>query len=88
MLKVEAALTLAVSAASYFGVQQANIDRLLNHAVKHQDALEMGLGNLVDADMAKESAKLQAAQIRQQLAVQTLSIANNQPQWLLNLFKS
>lgn len=88
LMKIDAALTLGVSAASYFGAQQANIDRLLNHAAKHQDALETGLGNLVDADMAKESARLQAAQIRQQLAAQTLSIANKQPQWLLNLFKS
>lgn len=46
----------------------------------------VGIGNLVDADLGKEAAKLQAAQIRRELA-QTLSIANRQPQWLLSLSK-
>ena len=50
------------------------------------DALEEGLGALVDADLAKESARLQALQVKQQLAVQTLSIANSSPQILLGLF--
>jgi flagellin len=51
------------------------------------DALESGLGALVDADLAKESAKLQALQIRQQLGTQSLSIANQSPQALLSLFR-
>ena len=51
------------------------------------DATEEGLGSIVDADMAKESAKLQALQVKQQLAVQSLSIANAAPQILLNLFQ-
>jgi flagellin len=51
------------------------------------DSLESGLGALVDADLAKESAKLQSLQIRQQLGTQSLSIANQAPQSLLSLFR-
>ena len=51
------------------------------------DATTTGLGALVDADLAKESANLTAIQTQQQLATQTLSIANQQPQILLSLFK-
>jgi flagellin len=51
------------------------------------DALNTGLGSLVDADLAKESANLQALQIRQQLGTQALSLANQAPQTLLSLFK-
>jgi flagellin len=51
------------------------------------DALNSGLGSLVDADLAKESAQLQALQIRQQLGTQALSLANQAPQSLLSLFK-
>ena len=52
-----------------------------------QDSLNSGISNLVDADLAKESATLQALQTKQQLGVQALSIANSQPQLLLSLFK-
>lgn len=51
------------------------------------DALTSGVGELVDADLAKESANLQALQVKQQLGVQALSIANSQPQIILNLFQ-
>ena len=51
------------------------------------DALNSGLGSLVDADLAKESAQLTALQIRQQLGTQALSMANSAPQSLLSLFK-
>lgn len=50
------------------------------------DAVEGGLGALIDADIAKEAARLQALQIRQQLGTQTLSITNQAPQALLSLF--
>ena len=50
------------------------------------DSIEGGIGFLVDADLAKESARLQALQIRQQLGSQTLSIANQAPQFLTSLF--
>ena len=49
------------------------------------DSTEIGLGNIVDADLARESAELTALQVRQQLGVQVLGIADQQPQILLNL---
>ncbi|WAC48623.1 flagellin [Asticcacaulis sp. SL142] len=63
---------------------------LENHAgfvSKLQDAMEAGIGNLVDADMAKESAKLQALQTKQQLGIQALSIANQSTSTVLSLFR-
>ncbi|MDF1791364.1 MAG: flagellin [Thalassobaculaceae bacterium] len=51
------------------------------------DATEEGLGNIVDADMARESAALTALQVQQQLSIQTLGIANQRPQSLLGLFR-
>jgi flagellin len=51
------------------------------------DATNVGLGSIVDADMAKESARLQALQVKQQLGVQTLNIANQRPNILQQLFK-
>jgi flagellin len=53
---------------------------------KLSDTLEIGIGNLVDADLAKESARLQALQVKQQLGVQALAIANAAPGTLLGLF--
>ena len=54
---------------------------------KLQDSLNAGIGNLVDADMAQESAKLQALQTKQQLGVQALSIANQSSSTVLSLFR-
>jgi len=54
---------------------------------KLSDQLTTGVGNLVDADLAKESARLQALQVQQQLGTQALSIANQAPQIILSLFK-
>lgn len=55
---------------------------------KLQDQLTAGIGNLVDADLAVESARLQAAQVKQQLGTQALSIANQAPQSILSLFQN
>jgi flagellin len=54
---------------------------------KLSDQIERGISNLVDADLAKESARLQSMQIKQQLGAQALSIANQSPQVILNLFR-
>jgi len=54
---------------------------------KLQDTLDAGIGNLVDADLAKESAKLQALQTKQQLGIQALAIANQSSSILLSLFR-
>jgi flagellin len=52
-----------------------------------QNSIDVGIGNLVDADLAKESANLQALQTKQQLGIQALSIANQSSSILLGLFK-
>ena len=51
------------------------------------DAIDRGVGTLVDADMNEESTKLQALQVQQQLGIQALSIANSSSQSILKLFQ-
>jgi len=75
------------SKLSDLGSASRTIDRQLSFTSKLSDALESGVGNLVDADLAKESANLQALQVKQQLGVQALSIANQAPQTILSLFR-
>jgi flagellin len=62
------------------------IDSQVSYNRDKLDAVESGLGALIDADIAKEAARLQALQIRQQLGTQTLSITNQSPQALISLF--
>jgi flagellin len=52
-----------------------------------RDATDVGLGNIVDSDLARESAKLTSLQVQQQLSVQALGIANQRMQSLLGLFR-
>lgn len=78
----------AVSAAlARMGTKSKALETHTTFVGKLQDALEAGVGNLVDADLAKESARLQALQTKQQLGVQALGIANQAPQMLLSLFQ-
>lgn len=69
------------------GTQSKSLSRQITFTGKMQDALETGIGNLVDADLAKESARLTALQTKQQLGVQALSIANSSSSILLSLFR-
>ena len=69
------------------GTTSKSLERQITFNSKLQDALEAGAGNLVDADLAKESARLTALQTKQQLGVQALSIANSASQTLLGLFR-
>jgi flagellin len=69
------------------GSQAKQITSHANFVSKLADTLTTGVGNLVDADLAKESARLQALQVQQQLGAQALSIANQSPQIILSLFK-
>ncbi len=69
------------------GSQAKQIEGHLSFVSKLQDSITGGIGNLVDADMAKESSRLQALQVQQQLGTQALSIANQSPQQILSLFK-
>lgn len=69
------------------GAQASQIDAHITFVGKLSDTLTAGVGSLVDADMAKDSARLQALQVQQQLGAQSLSIANQAPQVVLSLFK-
>lgn len=73
-------------ALSHFGSKARALDGAASFNSKLSDVLDGAVGDLVDADLAKESAKLQAAQIKQQLAVKALAIANDQPKIILSLF--
>jgi flagellin len=84
---VEAALTTANGRLAELGAQSKQIEKHTIFVSKLMDSLETGIGNLVDADMARESARLQALQVQQQLGAQALSIANQAPQIILSLFK-
>jgi flagellin len=70
------------------GAQSKALDIQKDFLAKLSDTIEAGIGNLVDADLAKDSAKLQSLQIKQQLGAQALSIANQSPQVILSLFRS
>ena len=84
---VVTALDTANSKLAELGAQAKQIEKHNIFVGKLMDSLEVGIGNLVDADMAKESARLQALQVQQQLGAQALSIANQSPQIILSLFK-
>ena len=73
-------------ALNRLGADSRYVDSQIGYNRDKLDALEGGLGALIDADIAKEAARLQALQIRQQLGTQTLSITNQAPQALISLF--
>ncbi|HEY8617579.1 flagellin [Phenylobacterium sp.] len=75
------------SALSKLGTGSKSLASHLSFVMKLQDTLDAGVGNLVDADLAKESARLQALQTKQQLGIQALSIANGSSAILLGLFR-
>ena len=84
---VNTAITNVSSALSKLGTGSKALSSHLTFVGKLQDTIDAGVGNLVDADLAKESAKLQALQTKQQLGVQALSIANQSSSTLLGLFR-
>jgi flagellin len=73
-------------ALNRLGADSRYVDSQIGYNRDKLDAIEGGLGALIDADIAKEAARLQALQIRQQLGTQTLSITNQAPQALISLF--
>ena len=77
---VNAALAKLASGVKKFSIQAQFVSKLV-------DTLNAGIGNLVDADMATESARLQSLQVKQQLGIQALSIANSAPGITLSLFR-
>jgi flagellin len=80
LTNVNGALAKLSAGAAKFSIQATFTQKL-------SDTLTQGIGNLVDANMAQESAMLQSLQVKQQLGVQALSIANQAPQSILSLFK-
>ena len=80
LTNVDAALAKLSAGAAKFSIQATFSQNL-------SDTLMTGIGNLVDANMAQESASLQALQVKQQLGIQALSIANQAPQSILSLFQ-
>ncbi|WP_374533738.1 flagellin [Phenylobacterium sp.] len=85
--EIEDAIQDVSSALSKLGTGAKALETHMTNVMKLQDTLDAGIGNLVDADLAKESARLQALQTKQQLGVQALSIANQSSSILLGLFR-
>ena len=85
--EIESMINGAIDAAAAFGAVESRIESQASFVSDLGDALKNGIGALVDADMEEASARLQALQTQQQLGIQSLSIANQQPQSILSLFK-
>ncbi|MEM9670130.1 MAG: flagellin [Pseudomonadota bacterium] len=84
---IEGVLQTAIESAAAFGSSQARLESQTEFVKSLTDSLTSGVGALRDADIEAASARLQALQVQQQLGTQALSIANQQPQQLLALFR-
>ncbi|ESZ29130.1 MULTISPECIES: flagellin [unclassified Mesorhizobium] len=84
---VDAALKAMTNAATTLGAAKSSIDLQKTFTSNLMDSIDRGVGQLVDADMNKESTRLQALQVQQQLGIQALSIANGSSQSILSLFR-
>lgn len=84
---VDSAISKMTTAASNLGAVKQRVTLQQDFVKALMDAVTRGIGTLVDADMNEESTKLQALQVQQQLGVQSLSIANQNNQTILSLFK-
>jgi flagellin len=84
---IDTSISNVSAALAKLGTAAKAIEAHATFITKLQDSIQAGIGNIVDADMAKESALLQALQTKQQLGVQALSIANQAPQTALSLFR-
>jgi flagellin len=84
---IEGLIKTSIDAAAAFGSSQKRIDTQASFVSKLTDSLKNGIGALVDANMEEASARLQALQVQQQLATQSLSIANRAPKNILSLFR-
>ncbi|MDQ0419799.1 flagellin [Peteryoungia aggregata LMG 23059] len=87
LASIDLALEKMTSAGAQLGSLSARVDLQSDFSSKLSDAIEKGVGRLVDADMNEESTRLKALQTQQQLAIQALSIANNDSQNILSLFR-
>ncbi|OAN54806.1 MULTISPECIES: flagellin [unclassified Sphingobium] len=84
---IDTVISTVNTSLSDLGAASRKIEGQQSFTSKLSDVVTAGIGNLVDADLAKESANLQALQVQQQLGVQALSIANQAPQTILSLFR-
>jgi flagellin len=84
---VETAIGTIGNAMGTFAAQANTLDNQKAYLGKLADIVERGIGQLVDADLAKESARLNSLQVKQQLGAQALSIANQTPQVILSYFR-
>lgn len=87
LANVETLIQNSIDSAASFGSAQGRIETQSDFVGKLVDSLKSGIGTLVDADLEETSARLQALQVQQQLATQSLSIANQAPQNILSLFR-
>ncbi|MFY8142074.1 MAG: flagellin [Caulobacter sp.] len=87
LANIDSAIRSVNAAAAKFGTGAKSLDRHLTFVGKQQDVIDAGVGRLVDTDLARESARLSALQVQQQLAVMALGIANRGPSMLLQLFR-
>lgn len=83
----EAQLSAAITASTSLGITENTLDGQMQFLDSLTDTLDSGVSSMVDADMEEEAARLQAYQVQQQLATQSLSIANQAPQNILSLFR-
>lgn len=84
---IDTAMTALNRDLATMGAQSKALDVQKTFLGKLSDSIEAGIGNLVDADLAKESARLQSLQVKQQLGAQALSIANSAPSIVLSFFR-
>jgi len=84
---IEGAIDLMGTRLANLGANLRQVEGLQEFTAKLNDSIKEGMGALIDADLAEESARLNSLQTKQQLAVQSLSIANQQSQSLLTLFR-
>lgn len=85
---VDEAMETMTDAATLLGAAKSRTSLQKDFVAKLMDSIDVGIGQLVDADMNEESTRLQALQVRQQLGVQALGIANQSAQMILRLFQS
>lgn len=85
--KVTTATSNVVTAGATLGAAKAQVTGQIDYVSNLMDAIDKGVGSLVDADMNAESARLASLQVQQQLGIQALSIANQNSQNILALFR-
>jgi flagellin len=85
--QVNTSITNLGTQLATWGAGSKRLDMHQRFVTKLQDALTSGVGSMTDADLSKESAKLQSLQVKQQLGIQALSIANGAAQSALSLFR-